>query len=67
MGQAGLARTFDTIKETTGLDLVNLINDSLSTRSGNRELVAAVTEKETAGKDEELSSPSQPMEQPEMK
>ncbi|MDT2757619.1 SPFH domain-containing protein [Enterococcus asini] len=42
MGQAGLARTFETIKETTGLDLVNLINDSLSTRSGNRELVEAV-------------------------
>ena len=67
MGQAGLARTFDTIKETTGLDLVNLINDSLSTRNGNRELVAAVTEKETAGEKEAPAAPSQPMEQPETK
>ncbi|MEO1781303.1 flotillin family protein [Enterococcus diestrammenae] len=48
MGQAGLARTFETIKETTGLDLVTLINDSMSTRTGNRELVAAVTEAQPA-------------------
>lgn len=44
MGEAGLARTFDTIKETTGLDLVSLINDTMSTRNGNKELVAAVKE-----------------------
>ena len=29
MGEAGLARTFDTIKETTGLDLVNLIDSKI--------------------------------------
>lgn len=44
MGEAGLARTFDTIKETTGLDLVSLINDTMSNRAGNQELVAAVKE-----------------------
>ncbi|MBM7710282.1 putative membrane protein YqiK [Enterococcus lemanii] len=44
MGEAGLARTFDTIKETTGLDLANLINESMATRQGNKELVEAVTE-----------------------
>ncbi|MGX7328415.1 flotillin family protein [Enterococcus bulliens] len=42
MGQAGLARTFETIKETTGLDLITLINDSTATTKGNRELVEAV-------------------------
>ena len=42
MGEAGLARTFDTIKETTGLDLVNLINQTMSTKQGNKELVAAI-------------------------
>lgn len=42
MGQAGLARTFETIKETTGLDLITLINDSMATTKGNRELVEAV-------------------------
>ncbi|MFR4285488.1 MAG: flotillin family protein [Enterococcus italicus] len=44
MGQAGLARTFDTIKETTGLDLVSLINDSMAVNKGNKELVEAVKE-----------------------
>jgi len=44
MGEAGLARTFDTIKETTGLDLVGLINDTMSTKQGNKELVQAVSE-----------------------
>lgn len=39
MGQAGLARTFDTIKETTGLDLVHLINETMATRQGNKEMV----------------------------
>ncbi len=43
MGEAGLARTFDTIKETTGLDLVALINDTMSTKQGNKELVQAVS------------------------
>ncbi|MHC5268018.1 flotillin family protein [Enterococcus sp. LJL98] len=42
MGEAGLARTFDTIKETTGLDLVTLINESMALKQGNKELVAAV-------------------------
>ena len=42
MGEAGLARTFDTIKETTGLDLVNLINESMAVRQGNKEVVAAI-------------------------
>lgn len=45
MGQAGLARTFETIKETTGLDLVTLINDSMATTKGNRELVDAIAAK----------------------
>lgn len=49
MGEAGLARTFDTIKETTGLDLVQLINESMAVKQGNKELVAAV---------EQVSSPS---------
>ncbi|WP_430609490.1 flotillin family protein [Enterococcus sp. DIV0876] len=44
MGEAGLARTFDTIKETTGLDLVGLINDTMSTKQGNKELVGALSE-----------------------
>ena len=44
MGEAGLARTFDTIKETTGLDLINLINESMATRQGNKELVEAVVD-----------------------
>jgi flotillin len=44
MGEAGLARTFDTIKETTGLDLVGLINDTMSTKQGNKELVQVVSE-----------------------
>ncbi len=44
MGEAGLARTFDTIKETTGLDLVALINDTMSTKQGNKELVQAVSQ-----------------------
>lgn len=47
MGEAGLARTFDTIKETTGLDLVSLINDSMATKQGNKELVQAIKEKES--------------------
>lgn len=47
MGDAGLARTFDTIKETTGLDLVNLINETLSTKQGNKELVEAVKDTNT--------------------
>lgn len=42
MGEAGLARTFETIKETTGLDLVQLINESMAVKQGNKELVAAV-------------------------
>ena len=42
MGEAGLARTFDTIKETTGLDLVNLINGSMAATQGNKELVEAI-------------------------
>lgn len=42
MGEAGLARTFDTIKETTGLDLINLINESMAVKQGNKELVAAI-------------------------
>lgn len=42
MGEAGLARTFDTIKETTGLDIVNLINESMAVRQGNKEVVAAI-------------------------
>ncbi len=45
LGEAGLARTFDTIKETTGLDLVSLINDTMSTKQGNKELVAAIDNK----------------------
>ena len=44
MGEAGLARTFDTIKETTGLDLVHLINGSLATTQGNKELVGAINQ-----------------------
>lgn len=39
LGEAGLARTFDTIKETTGLDLVTLINDSMATRKGTEDIV----------------------------
>ncbi|MGX7196635.1 flotillin family protein [Enterococcus olivae] len=46
MGEAGLARTFDTIKETTGLDLVGLINDTMAARQGNKEIVQAISEKE---------------------
>ena len=42
MGEAGLARTFDTIKETTGLDLVTLINETMARKQGNQELVAAI-------------------------
>lgn len=42
MGEAGLARTFDTIKETTGLDLVALINETMSRKQANQELVAAI-------------------------
>lgn len=42
MGEAGLARTFDTIKETTGLDLVALINETMARKQGNQELVAAI-------------------------
>ncbi|GCF95769.1 flotillin [Enterococcus florum] len=42
LGEAGLARTFDTIKETTGLDLVTLINDSMAVRKGNQEVVEAL-------------------------
>lgn len=44
MGEAGLARTFDTIKETTGLDLVALINETMARKQGNQELVAAIEE-----------------------
>ena len=50
MGEAGLARTFETIKETTGLDLVQLINESMAVKQGNKELVAAV---EQAGQSSE--------------
>jgi len=32
------------IKETTGLDLVALINDTMSTKQGNKELVQAVSQ-----------------------
>ncbi|MFR3684643.1 MAG: flotillin family protein [Enterococcus sp.] len=39
LGEAGLARTFDTIKETTGLDLVTLINNSMATRKGTEDIV----------------------------
>lgn len=46
MGEAGLARTFETIKETTGLDLVHLINDTMAQKQGNKELVRAI-EKQT--------------------
>lgn len=42
MGEAGLARTFDTIKETTGLDLIALINETMARKQGNQELVAAI-------------------------
>ena len=42
MGEAGLARTFDTIKETTGLDLVTLINETMSRKQANQELVEAI-------------------------
>ncbi|CAI3520895.1 membrane protein [Enterococcus cecorum] len=42
MGEAGLARTFETIKETTGLDLVNLINETMSRKQANQEIVAAI-------------------------
>ena len=42
MGEAGLARTFETIKETTGLDLVNLINETMSRKQANQEIVAAL-------------------------
>lgn len=45
MGEAGLARTFDTIKETTGLDLVGLINESMATKQGNKEIVQAIESK----------------------
>lgn len=50
MGQAGLARTFETIKETTGLDLVTLINDSMAVNKGNKELVEAIKEHHTDSK-----------------
>ena len=59
IGEAGLARTFDTIKETTGLDLVSLINETMSTKQGNKELVQAVEEKsikQTEPADEENDS-----------
>lgn len=56
MGQAGLARTFETIKETTGLDLVNLINETLATRSGNKDIVTALEEnKVTTATEKKLS------------
>lgn len=42
LGEAGLARTFDTIKETTGLDLVTLINDSMATRKGTEDIVSTL-------------------------
>lgn len=42
MGEVGLARTFETIKETTGLDLVNLINETMSRKQANQEIVAAI-------------------------
>ncbi len=45
MGEAGLARTFDTIKETTGLDLVGLINETMATKQGNKEIVQAIESK----------------------
>jgi Uncharacterized protein conserved in bacteria len=48
MGEAGLARTFDTIKETTGLDLVNLINGTMATTQGNKELVGAINQHSNA-------------------
>ncbi len=42
MGEAGLARTFETIKETTGLDLIGLINETMAVKQGNKELVQAI-------------------------
>uniref|UniRef100_UPI00403F173E flotillin family protein n=1 Tax=Candidatus Enterococcus willemsii TaxID=1857215 RepID=UPI00403F173E len=47
MGGAGLARTFDTIKETTGLDLVGLINETMATKQGTKEIVQAIENKAT--------------------
>lgn len=58
MGQAGLARTFDTIKETTGLDLVHLINESMAQKQGNKELVAAIKET-TPSHEEETQVPNE--------
>lgn len=58
MGQAGLARTFDTIKETTGLDLVHLINESMAQKQGNKELVAAIKET-TPSHEEETQVPTE--------
>lgn len=42
MGEAGLARTFETIKETTGLDLPQLMTESLAQNKGNQALTDAV-------------------------
>lgn len=55
MGEAGLARTFDTIKETTGLDLVALINETMARKQGNQELVAAIEQSKGAIETEDVT------------
>ena len=62
MGEAGLARTFDTIKETTGLDLVNLINQTMSTKQGNKELVAAIESQKPVENQSNTDNDTQPIE-----
>ena len=62
MGEAGLARTFDTIKETTGLDLVNLINQTMSTKQGNKELVAAIESQKPVENQPDTDNDTQPIE-----
>ena len=62
MGEAGLARTFDTIKETTGLDLVNLINQTMSTKQANKELVAAIESQKPVENQPNTDNDTQPIE-----
>ena len=62
MGEAGLARTFDTIKETTGLDLVNLINQTMATKQGNKELVAAIESQKPVENQSNTDNDTQPIE-----
>ncbi|WP_083318312.1 flotillin family protein [Floricoccus tropicus] len=55
LGEAGMARTFATIKETTGIDFAQLITSSMAQHNANTDIVKAINNQAAAEKENKIN------------